>query len=427
VVARDTALVRARRMAARKVDVEVGIAYRPIQPKLPASCCVVGIAPEGMVPIGQRYHFAKVRSSRGRGSVGADQIRLNPSDDLSGLPGLDSRPPSMIRDTVRLAFSAGARSVDVLLARIEGKNPWDLHDEEARETLDAFLFDQLGAMVVMPDAAGPPSLSHYTELKPSERWHRITRTIRRWEETWRERYQVGVFDCPDGRLEPIHNLLDETQGGDFMLCGWRGADLRLRAHGWRSAAGLTAGILARRNFGVIQGIEGRVVELGEGRRIHGNRRQLLGGDDTLSSLEPVDEFCVLLDIHPNQERARIRSELTCRRPFRGWPLPAMRTVKAIHYMIREAASHFVFTNVNALNAFNLSNTLRLVLRPYIAQGMLIGPGGNGAPKITGSFDRNPTAPALIADITAQLQPWCRQVKVGVSLQEGLEPKIEMEV
>jgi hypothetical protein len=411
-------------MGMRRVDVQVGVSYRPVQPKLPATCCVVGIAPEGLAPVGQTYHYAKVRSTR---NSGVDQIRLNATDDLSGLPGLNSRPPSKIRDTVRLAFAAGAEMVDVVLARIPGLQPWDLHEEEARENLDAFLFDQLGAMVVMPDAGGPPLLTPFASAQTGERWNRIRKTIRRWEESWRERYQIGAFDCPDDRLDSIHQILDETQGGDFLLCGWRGTDLRLRSHGWRSAAGLASGILARKGTGVIQGIEGRVVNLGPGRRIHGNRRLLLGGIDAMASSDTVDEFCVLMDIHPERDRARVRTELTCRRPFRGWPIPAVRTVKAIHYMIREAASHFVFTQVNSMNAFNLSNSLQAVLRPFTSNGMLVGPGGEGPPKIRGSFDRNRDSPSLIADVTAQLQPWCRQIKVNVSLQQGLEPKIEMEI
>ena len=427
-VTRDTALVRARRRGMRKVDVQVGISRRTIKPKLPATCCVVGIAPEGHPSLGTAFHYALVRSTRGSSQSGPQvhQIRLNRSDDLSGLPGLNSRPPSMIRDTVRLAFKAGADTVDVILASIEGKKPWDLDDPEFRDSVDGFLFDQLGAMVVMPDAAGLAKVSELDDSDNDERWVRIYRTIRRWEESWRDRYQVGAFDCPDLRLDSIHNLLDLTKGGDFILCGWRGSQRRLRAHGWRSGAGLTAGVLARKQMGVIQGVEGRVLELGEGRRIRQNRLEILG-EETQDTDHSLDDFCVLMDIHPDHDRARVRTELTCRRPYRGWPLPAVRTVKALHYMVREAASHFVFNQVDALNAFNLSNSLELVLRPYISAGMLVGPGGKGAPRIQGNFDRNPLAPSLIADVTAQLRPWCRQVKVHVSLSLGREPQIEVQV
>ena len=426
-VTRDTALVRARRMGMRRVDVQVGITRRPIEPKLPATCCVVGISPEDHPSIGDAYAYARVRSTRGTGdSIRVDQIRFRASDDLSALPGLSGRPPSLIRDTVRLAFSAGADYVDVILARVPGRQPWDLDDEEVREVLDAFLFDQLGAMVVMPDAGGPIQLSPFSIEPPTARWQRVSRTIRRWEESWRERYQLGVLDCPTSSMDSIHQLLNETQGGDFVLCGWRGNPQRLLAHGWRSAGGLAAGVLAREGTGVVQGIEGRVLQLGPGRRVHGDRSALLGLEPIIPEVESLDEFCVLMDLHPEQNRARVRSELTCRRPFRGWPLPSVRTVKAIHYMIREAANHFVFTQVNALNAFNLSNSIRSVLGPYTRKGLLVGPDGSGSPKIHGSFDRNPEAPSLIADVTAQLQPWCRSIKVRVSLKQGLEPLIELE-
>ena len=286
------------------------------------------------------------------------------------------------------------------------------------------LFDQLGAMVVMPDAAGPAKVTEFDESDHDERWLRIYRTIRRWEESWRDRYQVGAFDCPDLRLDSIHNLLDLTRGGDFILCGWRGSERRLRAHGWIRSGFDCRCWLESNGCHSRRGRAGA----GVGRRLPDSTESLGNlGEETQEVDHSLDDFCVLMDIHPDQDRARVRTELTCRRPYRGWPLPAVRTVKALHYMVREAASHFVFNQVDALNAFNLSNSLELVLRPYISAGMLVGPGGKGAPRIQGNFDRNPLAPSLIADITAQLQPWCRQVKVHVALSLGREPQIEVQV
>ena len=88
-------------------------------------------------------------------------------------------------------------------------------------------------------------------------------------------------------------------------------------------------------------------------------------------------------------------------------------------MVREAASHFVFNQVMR-SMRSIFPTVWVVLRPYISAGMLSGQAVR-APRSKGSIES--LAPSLIADVTAQLRPWCRQVKVHVSLSLGREPQI----
>jgi hypothetical protein len=39
--------------------------------------------------------------------------------------------------------------------------------------------------------------------------------------------------------------------------------------------------------------------------------------------------------------------------------------------------------------------------------------------------RDPSAPGLVANISAQIRPWCRDIKIRVGLRSGGTPEIEM--
>ena len=108
-----------------------------------------------------------------------------------------------------------------------------------------------------------------------------------------------------------------------------------------------------------------------------------------------------------------------------WSLPALRTVKAIHHRIMFAAEQFVFRPVDSVNAFSLVTALDIVLRPFVEGGALVGPSGEGGPVLTGDTIRNRDAPGLVAEISAQLRPWCQDVKVRVAVDPGQQPSIDI--
>jgi hypothetical protein len=117
--------------------------------------------------------------------------------------------------------------------------------------------------------------------------------------------------------------------------------------------------------------------------------------------------------------------MCCRAPVGQWTIPALRTVKALHWQIVRASSLVTFQLVNPAQTFALQVAINEAIRPFVQAGVLVGPDAAGPPTVTTEMIRDPSAPGLVANISAQIRPWCRDIKIRVGLRSGGTPEIEM--
>lgn len=147
----------------RQVQVRVGAVRRARELPRASGLCVVGVAPGGATPLAEVYPEALMRRAsfngeRGQEDEAVEWLRFSAVHDLVGLPGLDHGAPSRLRDAVHLALSAGAPTVDVLLARRTGFGPAHVGRAEVLRLLDPFLAEARGALLVYPDLGAEPAL-----------------------------------------------------------------------------------------------------------------------------------------------------------------------------------------------------------------------------------------------------------------------------
>jgi hypothetical protein len=85
----------------------------------------------------------------------------------------------------------------------------------------------------------------------------------------------------------------------------------------------------------------------------------------------------------------------------------------------------VFRPVHEAEAFALTAALDIVLRPFVSAGLLVGPGGDGAPEVFASVDRDASRPALVAELAASVRPWARGLRVRVGVDPGEAARVEV--
>lgn len=418
---------------ARKVDVRVGIIQTDTRSERPVGAVLLGVAPPDHPWLSELFPASVVRNTRyGSRDAALEHLRFVPAQRLDGLPGLEGRFPSLIRDAVRLTLDAGATHVDLVLARAGDLPPWSLHEEAVASILVPYLAELQEAQIALPDAAGPAAHRPGQHDSPDQRLDRILGTIRYFKQGLREHYQIAYLDMPEGVDHRIEEVYQRTGSADVTLCRWTGSERALRAHGWRSAGAALAGLQSRPKADLTGGVAGLYLNVGSGRRVRRTRHPELMPSPPLRERESMGEQLVELALDPSagdpeskRRFAMVRSEPTLRRPAGSWSLPALRTVKAIHHRIVFAAEQFVFRPVDQVQAFSLVTALDMVLRPFIEGGALVGPNGDGGPLLAGDTVRDREAPGLVAEIAAQLRPWCQDVRVRVAVDPGQQPAVEV--
>ncbi len=364
-----------------------------------------------MVPFASPWYADVLRESvvrdlRDRDSTCAfEHLRLTPSSGLHALPGLDCPWRSRIRDSVATALFAGAPSVDLLLVRAEGAGRTDFAHPLVSEQLLSYLPRVPGGIVCLPDAG----------LGPARDQARVAWMLAQFFE---ENHVIGLLDAPVD--VPWDRLAEALTGTDTALCGWSDSARAQGAHAWRSAAAVVAGRMCA-----------DIPEIG---RSLCRRRIPLRAAPTppLSRLvrltphvrRPPPEtdgaapLCVTLDFDDLTGAAVIRSEPALRAPVGVWTLPAMQATKAIRRAVSEAAGRHLFRPVTDQEAYALAGGLVSAMRPFIARGVLTGPGGVGVPEVVAAPLRDPAAPGLVATIRGYMRPWMLAVNLSVSVRQG---------
>ena len=412
----------------RGVNVEIGNVRRAGARRAVASMCIVGIAPWDSPWLAQLYPNNIIRRS-GSAEDGAhyavEQVRLSAASSADSLPGLLGSQPSLIRDGVTLAFSAGMPQVDVLLARGIDMAPWDLDRPDILDLLDPFLYHMPGAALAYPDLHGPVPVGPGTGKSTLDRILRTVKAVNLHASRWTERFQVGCVDLVDAPNSELKPAMERMIGTDTALVRWHGREERIRCHGWRSGAAFLAAILGAAGDQIAQPLTGRKIPLPGGRRTSGDRRLDLHLRPTSPVESPYDNLLVTLGIHRARDEVTILTESTMRRPVGHWPLPALRTVKMVHQRIKVTSESLSFAHANQAHAMALKMSLQDALWPLFTRGILsAGPGG-GPPEVEGGVVLTPGQPSLTANLTAQLIPWQRDVQVRVSLSPGSQPNIEV--
>ncbi len=417
---------------ARKVDVRVDVVKTDTRPEAPVGVALLGIASPDHPWLSQLYPGSVVRATRmATRDAAIEHLRFVPAQRLDGLPGIDSPHPSLIRDSVRLALDAGAPFVDVVLVRAGGALPWQLDNEHVLGILNPYLPELQEAQVALPDLGGPAVASPGALVDEEQRYSGFVRALRGLRQALRENYQIAYVDLPEGFQDRIEEIVMAVDSADIALCRWTGTERAMRAHGWRSAASALAALQVRPGSDLTGGVAGLSMNLGGGRRVRKTRHPILFPQRPAPPPRELDDYCVTVALDPSsgdpegRHQATVLNEPTLRAPTGAWTLPALRTVKAIHHRVVFAAEQFVFRPVDQVQAFSLVTAIDIVLRPFIEGGALVGPGGEGGPLLAGNTIRDRDAPGLVAEIAAQLRPWCQDVRVRVAVDPGKQSQVEV--
>ncbi len=416
----------ANRPARRGVSVRLGTTGGTAARRDAPAAAIVGLCAPDNPWLQDLYPGSLVKATRYRDAGHAvEHVRLNSRDSAEGLPGLDGPHRSRVRDAVRLALSVGAPSVDLVLARVGGAEPWEFGRLDVHEALDPFLSELTGAVLVYPDMGGPIPVGPGTEHASSERLRALLEGANYGRERWAERYQVALLDDPglagDEELELLRGLI----GCDVSLVRWAGTTEALARHGWRSGGAALAGLLSADGEDTGRALMGRSIPLAPGRALPRGRHAAL----SLATPAPVeddrDSAYLTLQLDKTRDLAAVQTEPSFRAPVGAWPIPALRVVKNIHRLIVEQAERFVFTTVDDTQSIALAIALQRAVRPYSGRGLLTGPDGAGPPDIRGGTVRNPESPGLFATVAAYLRPWSQSINIRVSLRPGAQPSLEV--
>ena len=411
---------------ANKVDIRTGLIQTPVREDAPVVTAIVGIAPPDHPWLSALLPAQTVRTSRyGTRDAAIEHLRFSPGQQLDSLPGLDGHHPSLLRDAVKLALTSGAPYVDLIAARGAEALPWDLGREDVQAILIPYLSTLQQAQLALPDAAGPPAHRGAALSDPRASVERLLRVGRGLRETLQEHYQIAYLDYPRAAHGLLREFIQRLGGADIALCSWAGTDDALLRHGWRSASAAMAGMQFRPNTEPTAGTSGQILDLGNGRRVRSTRHGTLLPRPTPRPLPDVAQHLVELWVQPEGTTAMVRGEPTMRRPMGQWNLAALRTLKAIHHRIQFAAQRFVFRPVDQAQAFGLQTSLEAVLQPFIDGGVMVGPNGLGPPLFAAAPVADRAAPSLVADIAAQVRPWCQDVRVRVAVDPGQGAEVNL--
>ena len=410
----------------KRIDIDVSL-VRPKSPRtdLPR-LCVVGIVPYEAPIISELSPHCTIRKSNYlQGQPFVEQVRLSSVVQARLLPAINMSQPSRLRDALVSILTSGAEEVDFILARAKDISPWELDHPVIVEMLLPFFNDVPGAMIVFPDVGGPwprgwsPQHSNLSDHKTN-----LINAIRLYSSSFAENFQLAFCDIMEMPDREAHHFLNSLIGNDLSLCSWSGSHANLQRHGWRSASCFVAGYLSKRVDVVTQSLIGHRISLGAGRKIVASRAPLLGGSVRDPIPPTYEDNCVVLDINPSGHQAVVLSEFTLRRPRYEWNIPAMRTVKAIHQSLRQAADIFVFRPVKKIEAVALASAVEMVLNPFYDLGILVGPNGQGRPTVSGDAIPDLSEPMLTVDLSAMLRPWCQNINLKVMVKSGMDPSIE---
>ena len=423
----DNALV-----SRRNVAVEIGVLRPPVVTNRYIPACVVGCLAMGAPSPADRRPGQVIRRASGDTTTAAgdpvwasiEHLRFTPGQDLSVLPGLEGATPSLIRDSVSMMLDAGASFVDVLLGQVTGCGPNDLDSPVLIELLQGDLDQMQGALLVYPDAGGPVQVRPRPAASGSDRLERLLGLVQRQAQAWSERHQIALFDAPEVEPEAMTDFFARCGSADAVMCRWEGDRHRLAAHGWRSASAVVASAALLNIDDLASTTVGFPVNLGPGRAVHADRRERLGPPEPRTPA-PAGLPMTTVRLHPRHDTATVESDVSLRRPAGAWTLPALRTAKAIHFVVRRATEPFVFRPVQGMELYALTSALTLALEPYQLAGVLVGPTGDGGPEIDGSVVRDALVPGFLVEITAQLRPWCHQVRMKVTLQQNQDPSVAL--
>jgi len=410
----------------RSVAIEYGQLARSRRERVPPAICMMGIIDPREARFTDVFPRAVLLTSRDLDPDHfVEHIRIQTLEATAYLPGLDSRRPSLLRDSVRLALTAGAPYVDVILARFPDLMPWDLDDPRTVGTFDVFAQHMVGANVVFPDLLGPVPSSPLASVDHEAIAKRAARTIKLHGPRWTERFQVAFVDSPyfETRRQQV-DFLKSISGFDCSVARWNCNPIQAPVHSWRSAASVIGGGVAAMHADIYRGVEGLRFNLAEGRRSTVGRREDLRVGEWERKTLGDDEYFIDLTPTEDGKAAVPGADCTMRAPVGSWSIPALRTTKVIHWRVWQTASQFVFENVNEQRAFALGTAVMGTLQPYSQAGLLVGPNGEETPEVRAGAVRDISAPGLRVEITGTLQPWTQSVKMRVNLQPGREPAVE---
>ncbi len=395
-----------------------------------------------------------------------EQVRL--SSVLQGklLPGLQQN--SRLRDSLQSILTSGAKEVDFILARKQNVKSWQLDEVDIAGMFVGYLNINQGSICVFPDAGGPwPRSIEYTDSNlwsslPKENNHHLPmerllssnsyedpyptdefyqriagiRNIKNMYSSYlSDNFQIGLLDFPFSYSkftdpifceEELPKIIHSLQGGDFLLCSWAGSFLKMQQHGWRCASSFVGGYLAAREDILTQSVIGHSFHLGTGRQITIERSSKLGGYKHKMIPSRLDDYGLVVEISSRRgnDFGQVLSEISTRRPDYEWPLPVLRTVKAIHQALTRASELFVFRPVKEVEAISLKNALEMVLTPFYNLGIVVGPNGEGTPQVSAVALPDYAEPMLSADLSAQIRPWCQNISLKVMVKSGSQPQIE---
>jgi len=409
----------------KRVNIDVSL-VRPSSPRerLPR-LVVVGIVPYDAPIISELAPNTMIRQSHIReGQPYVEQVRLSSIVQARLLPSIDMKHPSRLRDALIGALSVGIDEIDFILARVPDVAPWAFDNQEVVEMLLPFFNEVPGSIIVFPDLGGPWPRGRLMNSADDEQRRSLLLAAKIYGPVFSENFQVAFFDLPQLPPRDLEQVFTSLRGSDLSVCAWTGSELNLRRHGWRSSALFTASYICKRLDMVTQSVVGHKIPLGAGRKIVYDRSSLLGADDNEEVPLIMEENCVLLNISGNGDHAEVLSEFTMRRPRYEWSIPTLRTVKAIHQSIRQAADMFVFRSVRKIEAVALETAVSMVLNPFYEMGILVGANGEGKPVVKGEALPDQSIPMLSVDLSAMLQPWCQNINLKIMVKSGMEPQIE---
>ena len=412
----------------KRVSIEVSLARPQSSKQSLPRLCVVGVVPFASPIISELSPGALIRRSNWNGrDPFVEQVRLTSIAQASLLPGIDASHPSRLKDSVTSILEMGCNEVDCILVRVPGVYSSELTNQSVVEMLMGFFSEIPGAMIVFPDAGGPWarawSLDRERMLHPDQS-RNLMDCIQTYGPLFAENFQLGFMDMvPDAPQDIIHTL-NNIQGYDIALCSWTGDMDGMFKHGWRCGSAFLAGYINKRVDVVTQSLVGHEIPLVGGRKIIANRARLLTSSGPLPYADMLSDNCAVLSIDSRGRKAQVTSEYTLRRPRYEWSIPVIRTVKAIHQSLRQAADMFVFRPVKKVEAVALEKTVEMVLNPFYERGILVGAEGKGRPSVIGEALPSHTQPMLSVNLSAMVRPWCQNISLKVMVRSGEDPVIE---
>ena len=412
----------------RRVNIDISMARPQSERESLPRLVVIGIVPYESPIISEVSPGSSIRRSPNNyGEPYVEHVRLSSVAQTRLLPGIDGALPSRLKDSVRSILDMGCNEVDCILVRGPQIAPWDLTAQPVMELVMGYFTEIPGAMIVFPDAGGPWPRSWHGTPTPNvqaEQSRNLIDAVRIYGPNFAENFQIGFMDMVPIADTAVRDLINSVQGYDMSLCCWSGSSDGMRTHGWRSAAAFTAGYLNKRVDVVTQSLMGHDIPLVGGRKIVSNRARLLGGNEHLPQSSDLTDNCVVLSIHESGRTAQVQSEYTLRRPRYEWSIPVVRTVKAIHQSLKQAADMFVFRPVKDVEAIALEKTVEMILNPFFERGILVGAEGAGRPTVTGEALPSHSEPMLSVNLSAMVRPWCQNISLKVMVKSGSEPVIQ---